>query len=231
VLAAIFALMVTQFSAMEWRLPDWLLRPSATDWMQAVGTLATTAIALLVYRAWRKPDDARRRADTAQIILRQCAKLEVVALACRETDWVILFHEATLREKADKLIEIGEKPPEKLPQLEEDLNEFETFLEEIQRLFGDRAAELARRFAEHCRSVLQTHRGATTMGSAVGLFHKDDRYPASVDKALSVLDVRYMGGPVIHVDLDINEDSFRSELKKASAQFRSEIVKFLVEDD
>jgi hypothetical protein len=65
--------------AKDWRvLLDFL-----PAWMSAVGTLGTLAVAYMALQRWRQPDDARRRGDTAQELLRLSRNTENALFAVR----------------------------------------------------------------------------------------------------------------------------------------------------
>jgi hypothetical protein len=60
-----------------------LLHPSITDWMSAIGGLGTLFVAAVAYLHWRRPDDTKRRADTADEIIRLSAEFEAAFLDAR----------------------------------------------------------------------------------------------------------------------------------------------------
>ncbi len=112
-----------------------------TDWLQAIGSIGTLAIAWLAYKSWRRPDDTRRRADTAQVLLRLSRNTEnaLFSVRIRRTSYI--------RTKAPTDVEIArmmvavskDVNEEELNSARMAINELDTYRAEATHLFGAEA--------------------------------------------------------------------------------------------
>ena len=94
---------------------------------------------MMAYRQWRRPDDAKRRADSAQQIVRKSQELETIALAARIGTLTVSFDHEPLSIDAKmaeaESVSRGKLKTEELEARKNALNEFRTYRAEATVLF------------------------------------------------------------------------------------------------
>lgn len=111
---------------------------SMTDWIQAAGAVVTALVATAAFATWRKPDDARRRGDTAQTLLRLSRNAEnaLFSMRMRRTSYI------RTPQPTDADIARMMKPVSKDIQQDElkaarvAINELDTYRAEATHMFG-----------------------------------------------------------------------------------------------
>lgn len=107
-----------------------------TDWLQGVGTAVAAAVAIAAFITWRRPDDTRRRADTAELIIRQSAKVEFL-IATAQTGMLVVQTAGTAATVKDKQEAAQSKvlPVDVLPELNVELTILRGYKFEAKRLY------------------------------------------------------------------------------------------------
>lgn len=207
-----------------------LKSPSITDWMQGFGTLGTLFIAIIAFRRWRLPDDAKRRADAAQHLIRLNSQLEASALACRHGGLTVLFgrNEVTIEDKLESLKVLSRKPPrkeiERLRVLRAELLAQET---EIETLFGDSALSASRNFLRPTDRIIRSYEILTHMAKPTDFIRKLTNFEKTIDEQMEILGVR-----IITDDADEWElDKFRDEFEALGRSSRAALAPFLIGHD
>ncbi|MBY0225107.1 MAG: hypothetical protein K2Q28_04815 [Hyphomicrobium sp.] len=129
-------------------------------WMQGVGTVIAAAFAAAAYRHWRRPDDVRRRADTASAILRQSHILQVAAISARYDRARTLTRDATLEEKVTTAHSfVTEQQRKKGHELDVELQKFMIFALEASALFHEhKVAQSMKAIETRCRKIVLANR-------------------------------------------------------------------------
>jgi hypothetical protein len=120
---------------------DFFAGPTVTDWLQAVGSIGTLLIAWVALRTWRRPDDTRRRGDTAQALLRLSRNTEnaLFSVRIRRTSY-IRTAEPSDKEIARMMVAVSKDIDEELlKSARVAINELDTYRAEATHLFGPEA--------------------------------------------------------------------------------------------
>ena len=201
-----------------------------SDWIRTIATVVAATVAVLAYRTWRRPDDAKRRADTAELILRQSQKVETAALGARDGGLVVLTEDVPVgtSHRIEQAEALARAPPrEKLEALELELRELRTYRAEAAVLFRDtRAPELINKVLEAGGEI----RKAYDMVRFLDSIHLEMMGPAKfdnlADKVFDAVGVRF-AGPVIEAPKD--DDPFKTSFERDCDELRQVLTKFLVE--
>lgn len=204
--------------------------PSVTDWMQAVGTLGTFFIAIIVLQRWRKPEDAKRKADTAQELIRLSAQLEAAALASRSGGLTVLFEatDVTTDHKLEALKDLSNHTPrdaiERLSALRAELVAREI---EIETLFGEPSAALMRAFLSNTEQIVRGYATLKYVAEPMDFVRRLDTFESTVERQMRVLGVRVITDA--NETADWEKDDFGNELKASGLSSRKALATFLVE--
>lgn len=126
------------------------------DWLQALGTLLASGVAVFALMTWRRADVARRNSETARDVMRAFSRLEAAALAARHRN----FYPASMNgdDKKDLLIFAFEQlqakvTPEQLDVLRNRIDEAETYMAEVRKIFDERSGNHLFHLVSLCRLV------------------------------------------------------------------------------
>lgn len=201
------------------------------DWMKLLRTAATVAgfgLATLAYTKWRRPDDAKRRADTAQAIIRHSAKLEGaltqahIGLIASVPDTSKVGLDAKVKAGASKLL-----PVESVPDLLKALTELRGYRAEVNVLFKERRIgedlDWVDERGNKVATALRALGSLREQGDALKKFGKAD---TAYDRIFEDLNVRFVNevdfpGPDV-------EDLWRTELSERCDSIRATLAKYLV---
>ncbi|MCV0371097.1 hypothetical protein [Filomicrobium sp.] len=208
------------------------LSQAAPSWLQGLSTAVAAALAFAAYVEWRRPDDARRRANTAQLILRQSQKLENAAASARYGTIAVMFTQdkELLSEKMNLAESLARKPmPKKVAQLESELHNLRTFRAEATMLYIDRpVAALMDAVSVSCESILRGHSRIKMMNDSLRSLLKDDeRFEKVLSGSLealgaSILFVWELDGPEV-------DDPFWEKVQDQFDTLRNELLTYLVD--
>ena len=198
-----------------------------TDVAQAVGALGTLLVAWAAYQTWRRPDDAKRRADTATEIIRASRKFETALIASRTAHELFIF-------QGDKLIQVTEedlidalkaavknRSSERLEKAHELANGLHELEPEAEAILGDEAAKKVKEMYAMYQRLDMAYLMAPHFYDGFS-FPDEERRRKLLKDTLHVLGIRGHGDGK-HV-----ADPFEMEVQAAGSALRRNLLPFLV---
>ena len=222
-LAVIAILLTTVVTGMRYGETPW--SSNVGDLVRSGATVGGFVLALLAYLKWRRPDDRKRQADTAQMVLRASGDLQVAAEAARPKSLVVQFEtqDVTIEDRMEALRNLGNFQ-ETVAELRKQADKFGTYHAEARVLYTEEVARLMVEFLDDCRKVITAHERAAI------LLH--DRIPPhtagfdrSVRSTLSVLGIRVI--PDYLLDEDDERDVFGEKLTLRGEAFRIALAEYV----
>lgn len=199
---------------------------AATDWLQAIGSMGTLLVAFLAYLTWRRPDDARRRADLAQAIMRQSQVTQKATFSLRNEmevgDW---SGEPLIDLMLRELSDLDEVPRARLDRARSLIDELEFYGAEAEQLLGAEVSNDLKAVVRRCRGVEQVFARRKFYLDHANDFKDNENFEKRVDELLCILGIR-----VRHKE-DLEDtrtpDVFKDQALAEGEQLRAKLAKFL----
>lgn len=196
--------------------------------LRTLATVGGFVLAVIAYRAWRRPEVAKRRADTAQVILRQSRKVETAALGARNGSIIVALDDApvTIEDKIEQAGDVARtKPTEDLKALTKEVEEFRTYRAEAAELFrGTRAVVLMDSIETRAREIVQAYSTAAYLDGPHRGMLGEERFVEVLDETLRTLGVEFTNDTLGKSGGDV----FKAEFVRDCDELRSVLVTFLV---
>ena len=200
------------------------------DWIRTAVMAAGFLLAVIAYLTWRRPDDARRRADSAQEIVRHSRKLETAALGARLGTLTVRAGNGPvsleIKMAEAKSVARDLSKAKERAALQQALDEFRSYRAEADEWFrGSRAAELMDAVATAGQQIVQAYSTVEYLDDAHRQTLGDIRFKRVLEKTLDALGVRFH----LEDELDAaNGDRFKAELQRDCDALRQVLLAFLV---
>ena len=198
------------------------------EWLRTLAPVGTFIVAVLAYRHWRRPDDAKRRADTAQLIIRQSQNAETAVLSARYG--TLSFHRDngtfSIEDKMESAAEAAGKPMTKeVARAKKELHDFRTYRTEAAALYSrsgiDESIDKAEGLA---KGVISAHNTVHFLDER----HRAMLGPQKFEDLLNETLARLGIGHADKASTDGGTEQFEKDLQAAFDEVRAKLVKFLV---
>ena len=198
----------------------------ANEVVRTAAAVGVFVLALIAYHKWRRPEDARRRGDAAQEILRLSGRLKGRILAARPLSFTVIVEGKVegVEEKVD-LLKSQEIPRAELRRLEETYREFQTYHAEAGHLFrGSQAAELMAELDGRAEEIRKSWKIIAGIKSgAVDHLLENPRVGTLVDEAMQTANVL-----LVDAESGDERDVFEEGLRETGRKLQAELGRFLV---
>ena len=217
VLLALFALIaiLLAFAVTGAKLTECFTGAVVSDWIRTVATASGFLLALCAYMNWRRPDDARRRADTAQEILRLSRRFEAYVLRARVPN----YNRTSTPSRNGKLVAIRDAYARKD---DERIKEMQTVGYELYALEPEAAAILTSEIAAKLTTLYDMFERADS-----ALFYAG-RLPDQITEEDEPKLDRIISGLGVRLGPELVPDEFVTELQAKGNDLRAELLKYLV---
>ena len=198
---------------------------AVNELLRTAAALGLFVLGVLAYRKWWRPENARRRGDAAQEILRLSRTLEGRLLAARPFSFTLKL-EGKVGEAAEKAGVLREQdvPRRELRKLEETYNEFQTYHAEAGFLFhGSKAADLMAELEAQAEEVRKAWR-IIAMVKSGGFDHLLDN-----PRIQGLVDATMETANVVFVDREGGEppDVFKDKVQDTGKNLRDVLLPYL----
>ena len=227
--ALVFAVILALVSGFEVNttLKDWVFQ-AVPSYMQGLGTIGAAWIGYLAFKEWRRPDDAKRRADTAQLIIRQSEELERAVLSARYGTLTFLIEGRvlSLEDKMQSAADAAKEPmTDEVALAKKELHGFRTYRTEAVALYkGSGVAELMDKGEALAKAVIQDHSMLGFLDETHRKMLGDKRFEEIVNRTLARLGIRYSDDSGV----DDGAETVERELQTTFDELREKLVKVLV---
>ncbi len=194
-------------------------------YMQGGGTIVAATFAIMAYVTWRRPDIARRDSETAQLVMRTASRLESAALDARHVSY--LFPSLHEEDKKEMLVSAfvrlqGRVTPDDLAHLRHQINDANTYMAEVRKIFGQKAAVLLLHLISLCRVVEQDYSMLPSLVEPNDMFVGSSAYMEWLERSAMVL-----GQLQTTIGPESPEDGYAVSLRSSGDELRLHLSQWL----